>query len=223
MFKRFAGAVSLSFSCAVFLAVSGISTVSAGVINLANCNTAHVTIDGVGAASSCIGLLAKDGGGQPQPNDSEGLLNNQLLSTVPSEIWSAAGAFGINTWTFLGKDEQSVFTNIDVTSGNPATWTINPPLVIGGNYLFAAKQANELGLFFFPNLAIAATSGTVNFNLMFGDGTTDDGWSHFSIYGDFTDCEPNCSNPFPVPEPGLLSLLGLGLLGLGLSRRRLAA
>lgn len=37
------------------------------------------------------------------------------------------------------------------------------------------------------------------------------------------DCEPtvqNCDNPSSVPEPGMLGLLGLGLAGIIIARRR---
>lgn len=198
--------------------VLGIGTANAGVI-LENPQSCMVTDVTAGApanknADACIGLILKSGGGQPQPNDSPTLLNNALVGTNAATIWDANGAFGINTWTFIGKDQQSSNVFIDVTSGNPGTWTTTSPLIAGTSYLFAAKQSTQLALYLFTGLG-GVSGGTVDMNAIFGDGFTDDGWSHFSIYSS----DP--STPFfPVPEPGALSLLGLGLLGLGLSRRR---
>jgi hypothetical protein len=62
---------------------------------------------------------------------------------------------------------------------------------------------------------------------MFGDGGTTKGISHLALYsrdgGTTDDDEDDDTDDDEVPEPGVLFLMGAGLLGLGMARRRRSA
>mgnify|MGYP001814217834 CR=1 FL=1 len=186
------------------LVISGNS--SAGIIGSTDtCDIIHVTAGG-DDSDACIGLLDKSNPG-PGPNDDEDFLNTAQSFDGGAVIWDADGAFGHNDWMFLGKDEQTTQTFIDATSGNPATWEVD--LALNGTFLISVKQSNEIGFWYFEDL-VNVTSGELFINDIFGSGFTDDGWSHVSIY----------STSASVPEPTLLALLSIGLLGIGVAARR---
>lgn len=172
------------------------------------CAIVDVTGTGYGDADQCIGLL--DNAGAGGLNDSEDLLNNSLAygNNDGDVIWDVNGAFGHNDWMFLGKDDQTTNTFIDAMSGDPGTWSVDG--LLNGTFLIAIKQGGELGFWYFDAL-VDTTDGLLYFNDIFGDGFTDDGWSHVSIYG-----TPSST----IPEPTVLALLSVGLIGFGLTRRK---
>ena len=65
-------------------------------------------------------------------------------------------------------------------------------------------------------LATHEPDGSGNFNFFFPNGA----FLQFGEYDDFNGDGHLVVRPSSVPEPGTLSLLGLGLLGLGVTRRR---
>jgi len=179
---------------------------NASIIESPGCDTADVTAGGTGA-TACEGIFTGE-----NMNDSEGFLNSSF-SSDPLVFWDNSGAFGHNDWDQLGKDEGNGGF-IDVAGAtNPLAWTVDQ--AISGPFLIAIKQSNELGLWYFDEGFTEITSGTfsvTDFGFLTGD--PNENWSHVSIYG-----TANTS----VPEPGSLALLGLGLAGLGFSRRRKAS
>lgn len=81
---------------------------------------------------------------------------------------------------------------------------------IAGPFMVAIKAGNYLGLYYFESRSFGIDQ-MLNFTIP--EQEKGYGLSHVSIFGGD---EPTTS----VPEPTTLALLGLGLVGLGLSRRR---
>jgi PEP-CTERM motif len=126
-------------------------------------------------------------------------------------------AFGV-TWTAIDKDDQpGIVDGNDPDTGELESlfnWTADPgdePL--SGDWFLDSSLWDT-----FDRLVIVlkAGNGFATFELevddLSGEWITAQGLSHASLYGIIGDGT--------VPEPGTLGLLGLGLLGIGLARRR---
>ncbi len=175
-----------------------------------DCDVADVTADGMGAADDCLGLYDKTTPG-PGPNDSESFLNNSITvidAGGSATAWGSEGAFGVNDWDFLGKDDfGGIQTFIDGSNGDPGEWEVDSAL--NNTFLVAIKQDNRLGLWLFED-PVGVDEGTFDYRAIFDSTSTAGGWSHISIYSSST----------TVPEPGTLALLATGLLGFAATRRR---
>lgn len=136
--------------------------------------------------------------------------------------WQSAGKHDRNddnTSTFTSGDEDIEF-EITFTDGLTGTWSIvSDAFDLFSDIMFVFKDGEDTGLVGF------------HLNELFTSG----GWDTPFVNPPFSVNDPrDVSNiaayvrgngnggtpPFGTPEPGMLSLLGIGLLGMGLARRR---
>jgi hypothetical protein len=117
----------------------------------------------------------------------------------PGGEGAGLGLVGIGSGSYTQSGSTGTF------SINPSLWTLWDNIAIG----FKFGTGHQPDEWFVYSLASGVTSGTWQFVNIFGKGG---GLSHVQLYG-----MPGTTN---VPEPSVLALFGLGMLGFGLVRRR---
>lgn len=158
-----------------------------------------------GGATDCWGTF----GGGPAGNDPGPSGDGFDIGGTIFDFVAKEDTPGGLTGSDIGLD---VSPNGGATSG---TWAYDPTKFMPDSFLIVLKAANN------PGYAVWLFSGDDANSFM---GRWAVAWerdlSHLSIYASDDRPPPPPPPPTDVPAPGTLALLGLGLLAMGLTRRR---
>jgi hypothetical protein len=119
---------------------------------------------------------------------------------------------GSDLFSFLGKSEDGDLT-LTGQGTQSGTWAFSNSLLNQsfGDYFLVIKAGTEWGAYLFSGSDNQSTNGEWVTDDFLNNGDRQPGISHMSIYA---------ADATTVPEPSIVALLGLGLLGMGLARRK---
>lgn len=212
------GLRSLMLVAATAVAVSPF--IAATDAQAAACTNANVSLT-IGAtvynASSCADNVANGNPAQETTNLNAAFGGVTLVLLDSTSQGSPSTGFG-------GITVDVSATGTKVAGDSKGTWTVtwseaaglpNLPVIVDFAVYIAGGSTGDAYLLSNVTLPVSPTTGSGTFDIVFlNNGGNEPDLSHFTLAGRIV------GTPTNVPEPMTLSLLGMGLIGLGAVARR---